>query len=564
MLLERRRALAEAVAKQADIAALAERLRAFMYPKQRAYYTSKHKRRATKKTRRSGATAGGCRELVARAIETPGFRATYITGTLKDARKRAWENDTKSGFVDVIRRYGTRIEASVESYDLAGVVAAIRKADLVVEFSNGSQIDMFGADSEGMADRLRGIAKHVFWIDEAQDLDGLAQLYKGVIVAAMGDFAGECWLTGTPGKDLVGMFYEVTPDDGKPLEGWEVHRIAATDNPFFGRVVWEGGSWFIEDNLFGKPGIDGSTHLWTDEIAADAHRWGPFADEATTEAVAIKVRWERSAGAAIRENGWAEDDADLLREYYARWVKSDARYVYALHAVPEHSIVYAPVRLGVDGFPDLRAALLDLPKYGEREYFTALGADLGTRAAFAFVIWAWSLRDPVLYELASWKRPGLDYDEMAGYLHAVRGQLNISLMTADAGGGGKPAVMGWSKKWVDRYSLPIVEATKQNKAVAQKQVNNDIRKSLIKLRENSVLMSEWKVHRWKPLRTEDGKEVEDSTPHDASDAGLYAHRDSYHHRFRPEPQKILPGTPEWVLREEQELESATLEDIYHR
>jgi hypothetical protein len=539
-LLEARKARQAQVDGAALIEALCARLRAFFYPKQRGFFRSKKKRRATKKTRRSGATAGGCRELVARSLETPGHRATYITGTLKDARKRAWENDTKSGFVDVIRKYGTRRDVSgVESYDLAGITASVRKADMVIDFSNGSQIDLFGADMDGMADRLRGLVKHVYWIDEAQDLFELAEFYKGVIVPAS-DFGGECWMTGTPGRDCVGMFYDVTLDDGEPLPGWEVHRIAATDNPFFGCVVWKDDRWFVVDNL--------------------GNETGPYPDEATAEAAAVEIRWERSAGEAIRENAWKENDPTLLREYYARWVKDDARYVYALHSVPEHSIVYAPVRLGVDGFPDIRAALADLPGRADlRQYFTALGADLGTRAAFAFVVWAWSLKDPILYELASWKKPGLDYDEMAQYLHAVRAQVNLSLITADAGGGGKPAVMGWSKKWVDRYQIPILEATKQNKRIAQNQVNTDIRKGLLKLRENSVLMQEWRVHRWKPLRTEDGKEVEDSTPHDASDGGLYAHRESYHHRYRPEPEKIIPGTPEWVTKEERELEEFNCE-----
>jgi hypothetical protein len=541
-ILQRRRAAAQAAAAQADVLALTVRLRSFFYPKQRDFFTSKAKRRATKKTRRSGATAGGCRELVARSIEKPGHRATYITGTLKDARKRAWENDTRTGFVDVIRAHGRRRdEAGVESYDLAGVIAYIRKGDLVIDFSNGSQIDLFGADTAGMAERLRGIAKHVYWIDEAQDLHGLADLYKAVIVAAMSDYDGECWLTGTPGKDCAGMFYEVTTDDETPLVGWDVHRIAATDNPMFGRVTWsEGGVWSVIDNT-------GKEH-------------GPYPDEAAAEEAAKAIRWERSAGAAIRENGWKDDDPDLLREYYARWVKSDSRYVYALHRVPEHEIVYAPVRLGANGFPDLRAALRDLPGADQlRDYYTALGADLGTRAAFAFVVWAWSGRDPVLYELASWKRPGLDYDEMAAFLNDVRGQINLSMITADAGGGGKGAVMGWSKRWVDRYGIPIIEATKQNKRIAQNQLNTDIRKGFIKLRKDSVLMNEWKVHRWKQLRTVDGKEEEDSTPRDASDGGLYAHRESFHHRYRPPEAEILPGTPEWAIREERELEEANCE-----
>lgn len=543
------------------IAALAATLRAFFYPKQRAFFTSPARRKATKKTRRSGATAGGCRELIARAIARPGFRATYVASTRIEAEARAWMNDTGSGFVDVIIRYGTLVDrpGSIEVYDLAGVTVEVRPGDLELIFSNGSKIDLWGADEERAFRKLRGLAKHVFWIDEAQDFRFLARFYKAVIVGAMTDFRGECWLTGTPGRDCLGMFYDVTRDDGRPAPGWEVHRITVEDNPFFGRVVWERGEWFVEDNLFDDPDLDHTTHAWGGEIAADAHRWGPFDSEDDATDAARKVRWERAAGADIRENAWEDDDPDLLREWRARWVKEGSRFVYALHAV-ENSIAYAPVRLAADGFPDIRAAIADLPGRKElRQYWTVLGADLGTRAAFAFVIWAWSLKDPILYELCSWKRSGLDYDEMAAHLHAVRGQVNLSMITADAGGGGKPAVMGWSKKWVDRYQIAIIEATKQNKRVAQNHLNSDIRKGLIKLRAESVLMVEWRSHVWKPLRTEDGKEVEESTPHDASDGALYAHRESYHHRYRPDPESPVPGSPEAVTREERELEAYNCE-----
>lgn len=545
------------------IGALTRQLRRFYHRKQERFLRSKAQRRATKKTRRSGATAGGCRELIARALEIPRFRAVYATTTRIEAKARAWRNDTASGFVDVIERYGERLKgAGVPRYDLGSVIVEVREGDLALQFSNGSLLELFGADDEGAIMKLRGLAKHVYWIDEAQDFAWLERFYKAVVVAGMNDFGGECWLTGTPGRDLVGMFYEVTREDiEERMAGWEVHEMDVTDNPFFGRLVWVSGEWFVEDNLYDAPGAERTTHSWTGEVAPGAHRWGPFDDEGDAEAAAVKVRWERGAGQTIRDNAWDDDDPDLLRELKGRWVKEGARYVYAFHSVPEHEIVYAPQRLDVDGFPDLRAAMQDLPGVidEQRPYFLALGADLGTRAAFAFCIWAWSLRDPIAYELASWKRPGLDYDEMANFLKAVRGQVGISLITADAGGGGKPAVMGWSKEWASRYGLPIIEAHKQNKRIAQNQYNNDVRKRLLRFRVDSPLLVEGRLHRWKPLRAEDGKEVEDATPHDVLDASLYGHRESFHHRYRPEEPKAVTGTPEWVTREERELEAANCE-----
>ena len=561
LLLERKRRLEEAARQQA-IGALVAKLREFYYPKQQAFYRSKHKRRATKKTRRSGATSGGCRELVARALERPRFRAAYITETRKQAAARAWRNDTQTGMVDVIEQVGRRLDrGGVPKYDLGGITVEVRQGELVLAFSNGSQIELFGADDEHAIMNLRGRALHVYWVDEAQDFRWLERLYKAVVTPGMSDFGAECWLTGTPGVDLAGMFYDVTRDDGGEAKGWEVHHLMVTDNPFFGRVVWEGGQWFVEDNLFDAPDSDRSTWAWDGKIAAHEHRWGPFANEAEAEEIAVKVRWERGAGESIRENAWDEDDPDLLREWYARWVKEGARLVYAAHSRPETELCYAPMRLGEDGFPALQASLLDLPGWkAQREYLLGVGADLGTTRAFGWVMVAWSLVDPVLYEVASWKRAGLDYDEMAAVLRSVQGQARVGLWVADAGGGGKPAVKGWSRQWMDRYQLPILEAQKPNKIIAQRQWNTDIRNGHYRFRSGSPLLAEMKVHRWLPMRNAEGKLVEDPATHrDLCDGGLYIHRESYHHRWRPPVEQPVTGTPEWVKREETELFDATNE-----
>jgi hypothetical protein len=537
--MDRRRqeGLIAARRQRREAAAVVELLRSFYYPKQRALFCGKSKLKATKKTRRAGATSGGCRELVARAIEHPGFRATYVTTTRGEAKERAWENDNRNGLADILREFGKPVEAEIESVVIGGVTVEIRAGDLALEFSNGSRIDLFGAENMRMIGRKRGTAKHVFWIDEAQDFTHLDYFYKAVVVPALSDFKGECWVTGTPGRDCVGFFWELTRDDGEPrLEGWDVHEIAAVDNPRFGRVTCSGDTWYVVDN-------------------GDA-RHGPYATEALAEEAAILIRWEGTAGEAIRLNGWSEDDPDLLREQFGRWVKEGARYVYAVHSVPEHQLTYAPVRLDANGFPDVKRAMLDLPGYvdEERDYFLALGADLGTRAAFAFVVWAWSMRDPILYEVCSWSKTGLDYDEMATYLKAVRSQVTIGLMVADAGGGGKPAVMGWSKKWVSQYGIPIIEATKANKVIAIQTMNADIRKRRLRCRIGSAWLREAKVHVWAPQRSDTGGLVESSkTKHDLTDSALYGHRESYHHRYRELELTPEPNTPEWLRREEADL-----------
>jgi hypothetical protein len=501
----------------------ADRLRAVFYDKQRAFFRSKHKRKATKKTRRAGATTGGCSELLARALTLEGhraeqgFRASIGHNTRVEAKARAWRNDTKSGIVDLLEQHGRRvIGATVETYRLGGVEIEVREQELALVFDNGSRIDLFGCDSESDLGKLRSNAKHVVWIDEAQDprwVALLSNLYKGTIVG-MADYRVETWITGTPGKDPSGMFFDITRDDTPGLPGWEVHAMSVIDNPYFGATPEE--------------------------------------------------RWAETAEKALIENGWTTDDPDFQREWMARWVMSDARFVYAANSVPIHELLYAEERFLPDGFPDVVAAMRDLPGHSDgRQYFLGMGNDLGT---YAFSVRAWSLEDPILYEVASYKRRGLDYDDMVACIVRVRDLLNVSLIVADAGGGGKQAVMGWSKKIVDRYGLPIIEAKKTNKHTAQDVYNNDLRKGFMRYRgtpeKPSPLLKELLTHRWAAMRSSTGKLVEDpATDNHCCDADLYIHRESYHHRFRePPPPGPEKGSAEALAREEREIEEAIDED----
>lgn len=511
-VLAERKARTERAGREAQAQVVADKLRAWYYPRQAAYLTSKAKRRATRKTRRSGATTGGCREFLAAAITIANYRQTYCNETKEEARKLAWESDTRGGMMDLVREYGRLIPGgNVPRYDLGGVTVDCYDA-MVLEFSNGSQIDFFCADDENALERMRGRAKHRIWIDEAQKFRHLRTFYKGVVVGALTDFQGECWLSGTPSKLCADMFFEVTKDldeEGPPLPGWEVHELAVTDNPYFGATAEE--------------------------------------------------RWERTAGAALVENGWTPDDPDFLREWRAQWVKTDALYVYAVHRAPPLTLTYAPQRMRADGYPDVLAALEDLPGWTpdpktRREYLLGLGADLGT---FAWVVGAWSQVDPVLYEVASWKKAGLDYDEMAEHLRQLRELVHIGLITADAGGGGKQAVMGWSKKWVERYQIPIIEATKTNKHTAIDLLNTDIRNGHVRFRVGSTWLAEAKVHRWLAPKSAGGKLVEDpATDNHACDAGLYLHRESYHYRWREASCPPAVGSAEYIASEEAELEHA--------
>lgn len=546
--------VAKAAQNEADRAAAS--LRAFMYPKQLAYYTSKAKCKATSKTRRAGATAGGCRELLARSIERPGHRAMYMATTRQEARDRAWTNDTQSGFLDVLRAEGTYVDhPTLEAWSLGGIIVEVRDADTALNFSNGSQIKLFGMDSERALRKERGKAKHVYWIDEAQDFPHLQKFYDAVVIGSLADYKGECWLSGTPGQDCAGFFYEITKneEEGDPrLPGWEVHVIAVVDNPYFGCVVEDGAEFYVEDNA--------------------KERVGPFATAGLAEEEAVKVRWDRTAGDAMRKKGWKGDEPDFVREWLGRWVKTDARYVYPVHAVPKHQLVFAPRRLADNPIDPTHApwydhelALRDLPRNPRGrayEWMFSIGADFGyAQTPFALTMWAFTFERPDIFEMLSWKQHKVLPDDQRRYLELLWNTVdNIVALVGDPAGQ-KSADL---EAWRSRFSLPIDDADKSAKNTWQELMAGDIRKGQVRYREDSPLLHE---HRHlvylptKPGKTrkdDEFRRIADGTVpgNDCADAALYSFKYMTHHRFRDAPKDDRTAYERQADRYEEQIDRA--------
>lgn len=472
------------------------------FPEQRAFYDDPARLVAALCGRRAGKSRGGNRHFVRQASTTTHGRFLYLNATLGEARKIAW-----------IGARGDGMKTLVERYKLPAVV---NETELSIHFpAIDSWIYLRGANDEAGVTAALGLPYHEVWWDEAQKIPvKLAPTIRDVLMPTLLDYRGRLRLTGTPVRNMAGLFFDVTqPKIARRTRGWSVHHWNLLCNPFFGATP------------------------------SERHERGMLDLQ------------ELLGGADVAPL----DSPTMRREGKGEWVHEDSNHVYWAHKIPRDELCFAPARLRPDGFPDIAAAMLDLPGYPERPYFCAFGNDLGTRDPYAFTLWVWSLEDPVLYEVASYSESGLDYDEMGAYMRAIGDAVRIGVTVADAGGGGKPAVMGWSKTWQDRYRLPIVEATKQNKYGAIQMLNTDMANGRLRVREGGALLNEWLVHQWSSVVSATGRMVEDpTTPNHVSDAALYAHRESYHHRYREPPPKVLPGTPEYVLREERELEDAAL------
>lgn len=554
------------------VAETARALRAFYHPKQRAFYCSPAKRRATKKTRRAGATTGGCREFIARAIEHPGWRGTYVTTTRKEARERAWVNDTKNGLVDILREFGMQVDdPALEVYSLGSVKAYIRDQAMTIDFSNGSKIDLFGADDERALRKQRGLSKHVYWIDEAQDFRFIERFYDAIIIGSLTDYKGECWLTGTPGRDCAGMFYDITKDpdsnDGPPLPNWEVHSFTVTDNPFFGRV---------EQDLVAEVGESGDVAYFVVDNGGD--RSGPFYTRAEADEEAGRVRWDRTAGNAMRQKGWKGTEPDFLREWLGRWVKEDARFVYPIHVVNQFDLKYAPTRLTknplVGTHPrfehhppwvDIKKAITDLPRDKKRhnkrrQWMYAIGVDFGYHPdPFAIVVWAFTYDLQDVYEIMSWKCTKVNTDDQGTYMKMVWDALdNVVVFVGDPAG-----KQDDFEVWRSRMGLPLDEANKRGKNTLEEFLADDIRRGRIHLRHDSTLLDEMTHLVYLPTKPGKTREVAkhrraaDGTIHGdhCCDCARYAYASLTHYLSRPSAKTDPePGSMEALMVEEEKIE----------
>lgn len=533
MLKERRRrVLAEKVAAE---------LVSEWFPEQKACFDDPGQLVAALCSRRAGKTRAGNKHLLREASTTPHGRYLYVNSTLGEAKRLAW--------------YGARGDGMASLVERLKLPAIPNEAELTIHFpKNDAWIYLRGVDDEKRLMQALGTPFHEILWDEAQKIPRkLAPTIDGVLMPTLLDYRGRLRFNGTPSRNMGGIFYDITrPEKAKRRPGWSVHHWTLLNNPFFGRPTLRSGRWFV---------VDGIGNVLS----------GPH-EEPKLQAAVAGGRMQRGMRELQQLYGGEQaaplDSPLMRREGFGVWVYEDANLVYPVHSVPRSTLCYAPARLREDGYPDIVRALMDLPGWGDIDYFLSLGADLGySPDPFAWVLWGWSLMDPVLYEVASWKRTLLDSDEQAQKLRDIRDLVTIAITTADAGGGGKQVVAGWSKKWMERYGISIVEATKKNKHGAIDAFGTDMRRGHIRVREGGAWLEEAENHHWSRagLVSASGKLIEDpTTENHCCDAGLYAHRESYHYRYRPEDLPPAPGSAESIAREEAELEAAAIAETDER
>lgn len=201
----------------------------------------------------------------------------------------------------------------------------------------------------------------------------------------------------------------------------------------------------------------------------------------------------------LKARGWSSDHPTFQREYLGRWVRDIGALVY-------------PYDGQINAFSELPPGRW---RYG-------LGVDLGAgdAASTALVLCAAQLEQPEVYALEARALANATPSRVAAEIERFRRDpaRPLSLIVLDEGALGR----GYGDEFRQRYGLPVMAATKQNKRAIQEGIAGDMRAGLIKIDPHKCapLVDEMQILQW----TADRSEQDPRFPDHCCDAFLYCAR----------------------------------------
>lgn len=192
--------------------ALQKEFRDTSFKQQDAFVCDPSRFVAAQCSRRAGKTNGLALKFFKAMDKHPGSLCLYIALTRESARNIMWP---------VLEEHAQNFQVPV----------VFTESNLTATHSNGSRLQLFGADMKNFIRRLKGIKSPGVAIDEAQDFGShLATLVDDVITPTLTDYE-DSWLalTGTPGPIPNGYFYEIT---SLRQHGFSLHQWTLLDNPY--------------------------------------------------------------------------------------------------------------------------------------------------------------------------------------------------------------------------------------------------------------------------------------------------------------------------------------------
>lgn len=230
----------------------------------------------------------------------------------------------------------------------------------------------------------------------------------------------------------------------------------------------------------------------------------------------------------LKRRGVDESDPTIQREVFGRCVVDSRRLV----------IEYDSRRNHYDTLPA-----------GSLYYL--IGIDLGYQDADAVVVLGYGDNSPTTYLVDELVTPKQGLTELIRQVEQLRGRYAAHRLVIDTGGLG----LKIAEEMRRRYSIPVVAAEKTRKFENIELFNDSLRTGRFLARKESrfasdAMLLEWDMDKLRP----DRKVISERFHSDIIDATLYAFRESPAYSYKEPPPKLKPYSPEWYLKQEEEME----------
>ncbi len=191
----------------------------------------------------------------------------------------------------------------------------------------------------------------------------------------------------------------------------------------------------------------------------------------------------------------------------------------------------------------------DLPALrGKWNY--VIGVDVGHDDADAFAVIAWNEFDPRAYLVEETLKVKQGVTELGDEIERLIQKYNPMKIVMDTGGLGKKI----AEEIRRRRSIPVLAAEKVRKMEYIELLNDALRTGRFLAHQKGEFATDcFLIERDMDKTTPDKIVISDRYHSDIVDAVLYAFREALHWLSIPEEPVIPPGTPEWMLKQEQEM-----------
>lgn len=240
----------------------------------------------------------------------------------------------------------------------------------------------------------------------------------------------------------------------------------------------------------------------------------------------------------LKRKGISLDDPTIQRECFGKWVIDTNALVFKYDRTRNHydTIPVSPV-----------------------EWRFIIGVDLGFDDADAIAVLGYNerLNAAYLFEERVESKQGIT--ELVAQISALTTKYKPDRIVMDTGGLGKKI----AEEITMRYAIMIEPAEKARKFEFIEILNDAMRTDRFYAKRESRFAQDSMILEWDkdPEIKNEKPKIRDSYHSDICDAVLYAFRECYHWLFEPQPEKIIPQTPAWLKRQEEEMEEAAIKSF---